>query len=317
MALYPAAALLIGIAYGLLAQRTHFCTMGALSDLFLFGSRRRLRGWVLAASTGLLLTQLLVAASAFAPGRAIYLAAPGPGLLTALLGGGLLGYGMVLAGGCPSRNLVRLGGGSMKAGLVLLTMIVVALVAARLLPLPVLLPLPPLPARLGLPLSFVAAAAGLAWSLADPQLRRDRTALGVSAGLGLLVAAAWLGGPPGLTAGLNFTVATLRPGGPIVVFACLLALGAVLGAHLGARRQRQLRLERPGGADLRRMLGGAVLMGLALPLLGGCTIGMGLAGLSVLAPPAILALIGMAAGARAGLFFLETGRLVRYPGRSS
>ncbi|SNB52183.1 hypothetical protein SAMN07250955_101201 [Arboricoccus pini] len=316
MPLYLLAAPAIGIAYGLLAQRVHFCTMGALSDLFLFGSRRRLRGWVLAAATGLLLTQLLVAAGALAPGQTTYLALPAPGLPTALLGGCLLGYGMVLAGGCPSRNLVRLGGGSLKAGLVLLIMIVVALITTKI-PLPMLLPLPALPADLGLPAGLILAIAGMSWSLGDRQLRSDRTALWVSFSLGLLVAAAWLGAPPGLEAGLNFAVATMAPSRPIAAFAFLLALGAVLGAHLGSRLQGRFRLEKLTGPDLRRMLGGAVLMGLALPLLGGCTIGMGLAGFSVLATPAILALLGMAAGARGGLFFLETGRLAPFPGRPS
>ena len=40
--------LLIGLAFGATLQRSHFCTMGCVSDAVLFGSLRRLRVWALA-----------------------------------------------------------------------------------------------------------------------------------------------------------------------------------------------------------------------------------------------------------------------------
>ena len=52
---------LLGLAAGWLIERTHFCTMGAISDAYLFASQRRLRAWLLAVATALLLTQLLTA----------------------------------------------------------------------------------------------------------------------------------------------------------------------------------------------------------------------------------------------------------------
>ena len=39
-----------------------------------------------------------------------------------ILGGLLFGIGMVFAGGCASRNLVRLGGGDLRAAVVLTVM---------------------------------------------------------------------------------------------------------------------------------------------------------------------------------------------------
>jgi uncharacterized membrane protein YedE/YeeE len=46
--------------------------------------------------------------------------------LSALVGGGLFGFGMVLASGCGSKTLVRIGGGSLKALIVFIVMAVAA-----------------------------------------------------------------------------------------------------------------------------------------------------------------------------------------------
>ena len=52
-------ALLIGIAFGALVQRSHFCTMGCISDAVLFGSYRRLRVWALAIAVAVVGSQAL------------------------------------------------------------------------------------------------------------------------------------------------------------------------------------------------------------------------------------------------------------------
>ena len=54
--------LLLGIAAGIVLQRSHFCTMGCVSDAVLFGSLRRLRVWALALAVALLGSQALDAA---------------------------------------------------------------------------------------------------------------------------------------------------------------------------------------------------------------------------------------------------------------
>jgi uncharacterized membrane protein YedE/YeeE len=116
--------LLIGFVFGAVVFRTNYCAMGSLSDIHNFGDWRRLRAWVLAAATALVGTQLLAGAGVVPIERSIYLA---PALhWVGNLGGGLVfGVGMVLAGGCPSRNLARAGGGDLRA---LLTLVVLGLV---------------------------------------------------------------------------------------------------------------------------------------------------------------------------------------------
>lgn len=298
-----AAAFLVGIAYGVLAQRSHFCTMGALTDFFLFGGTRRLRGWILAAATGVLLTQLAGLGLPLHAGQTIYGLPPGGDMLNAPLGGLLLGYGMVLAGGCPSRALVRAGTGSLTAALVLVLMTLLALLGSRL-HVPALVPLS-LPLATG-PVAVAASLAALAaitWALFDRGLRHDRKLLSASLGLGVLVPLGWLVLP---ATGLNFAAGAALP----AFVAAGLPLGVIAGAYIAGRHAGQVRRERPRRSELFRALAGGVLMGMAVVLLHGCTVGMGLAGLSVLAPTSLLTLLGMAAGSKAALDYLSTGRLM-------
>lgn len=128
--LVPLAALAIGIAFGAIAQATRFCTMGALSDLFSFGDATRLRMWLAAIAVALVSTQLAIVTGTFDLTAAVY---AGPRVLWAstLVGGSLFGFGMVLASGCASKCLIRTGGGSIKAMIVLSVMGIFALMTLR------------------------------------------------------------------------------------------------------------------------------------------------------------------------------------------
>jgi len=112
---------IIGIGLGAVVHRTNFCAMGAISDLVVFQNWNRLRAWFLAMAVAILGTQLLVWAEMIDLGESIYLGSR----LTwaaAILGGLLFGIGMVLAGGCGNRNLVRLGTGDLRSLVVVLVM---------------------------------------------------------------------------------------------------------------------------------------------------------------------------------------------------
>ena len=108
------AAFFLSFVFGAIVQRTHFCTMGALSDVFSMGDTIRLRQWALAAGVAILgfwtlaaMGQVDATKTLYSSNRWIW--------LSAIVGGTLFGFGMVLASGCGSKNLVRLGGGSLKA----------------------------------------------------------------------------------------------------------------------------------------------------------------------------------------------------------
>jgi hypothetical protein len=99
--------------------------MGAISDMVTFGDRRRFRAWMLAAATALIGTQWLAAAGIVPLDKSMYLA-PNLNWVGHILGGLIFGFGMVFAGGCPSRNLARLGGGDLRS---LMTLIVLGIVS--------------------------------------------------------------------------------------------------------------------------------------------------------------------------------------------
>ena len=84
-AIVPFGGLAIGMVFGVTVQRSHFCSMGCISDAVLFGSFRRLRIWALAIAVALLGSQALHAAGLVDLGGTGY-RQPGVFWLGALLG---------------------------------------------------------------------------------------------------------------------------------------------------------------------------------------------------------------------------------------
>ncbi len=126
-----AAAFAIAVVMGAVANKTNFCTMGAVSDWINIGDTGRMRAWVLAMAVALSGVIVLEAAGTvnlsgetFPPYRTATFA-----WLRYLVGGIMFGIGMTLASGCGNRTLVRAGNGNLKSATVLL----VAMVAAYLM----------------------------------------------------------------------------------------------------------------------------------------------------------------------------------------
>ena len=116
--------------FGFVANKTNFCTMGAVSDMLHMGSRGRLGAWFFAMGVAILGTQTLHGAGLVDLESAIYLT-PNFGWLGYIAGGIAFGVGMTLAAGCGQRNLVRFGGGSLKALVVLLVLGITAYTTVR------------------------------------------------------------------------------------------------------------------------------------------------------------------------------------------
>lgn len=102
-----------GVAFGVICQRSRFCFVAGFRDLFLMRQGRMLRGIIAGLAVGTL---------GFAMIMATVIPDPGNGLLPSdahilplgiatVLGGLLFGFGMVLAGGCVSGSLYRMGEG--------------------------------------------------------------------------------------------------------------------------------------------------------------------------------------------------------------
>ncbi len=121
----------IAVVMGAVANKTNFCTMGAVSDWVNMGDTGRMRAWVLAMAVALIgvialeaLGKINLSGETFPPYRSANFAWP-----RYLVGGLLFGLGMVLASGCGNKTLVRVGGGNLKS----LTVLIIAMVASYLM----------------------------------------------------------------------------------------------------------------------------------------------------------------------------------------
>lgn len=114
-------AFLVSMLFGAVVQRTGFCTMGAISDVATMGDWTRMRQWGLAAGVATIGFGVLAWAGVVDPQSTLY-ASDRWSWLSALVGGAIFGFGMVLASGCPSKALVRVGGGSLKALVVVIVL---------------------------------------------------------------------------------------------------------------------------------------------------------------------------------------------------
>ncbi|HYC35908.1 MAG TPA: YeeE/YedE family protein [Usitatibacter sp.] len=104
----------LGFVFGAVANRTNFCTMGAVSDVVNMGSWGRMRMWLLAIAVAIIGTQALQLSGQIDLAKSFYVR-PNMTWLSYVLGGFLFGVGMTLGSGCGSKTLVRLGGGSLKS----------------------------------------------------------------------------------------------------------------------------------------------------------------------------------------------------------
>lgn len=332
-----------GLAFGAIAQRTNFCTMGAISDILYMGNYVRLRMWLLAMAVAIAGSQALAGVGLVDLGGSIYLT-PSLGWLGAIAGGLLFGFGMTIAGGCGNRNLVRFGAGNLKSLVVLLVIglfaymtlrgLTGALRAAAIEPAALDLrrfgldtqAVSGMVAAAGLPsaVAGIAAVAGLlAYCFSSAEFRARPAAIAGGIGIGALVVAGWA--ITGIAGNDDFepvpvaSFTFIGPTGEALVYAMTWTgakinfgiasvLGVISGAFLAAKMSGEFRVEAfTDVADMKRNLAGAALMGIGGVTAMGCTIGQGLTGVSTLAAGSIIAVLAICAGGYVGLKYLEEG----------
>lgn len=117
--------LLLGLVLGAVGQASRFCVRGAIDDWVRLREPGRLVSWLLAIAVAAVAVQALIGLGLFDARRTV---AWGSNFmwLSALVGGAVFGFGMILAGGCPQRSLVKTGSGDLKA---LVTLVVTAIAA--------------------------------------------------------------------------------------------------------------------------------------------------------------------------------------------
>jgi uncharacterized protein len=207
----------LGLAFGAIAQRSNFCTMGAISDVVNMNHWGRVRMWLLAMAVAIAGAGALQYLGQVNLAHSIYRRGTSLPWLSLLLGGTVFGVGMTLAGGCANRNLLRLGGGSLRSLVVLVFMAISAYMtikglfghwrSAWLDPVSLQLEGTAMKdASLGQALAAASgldarsAALGVAMLLAlallafvfmDARFRRDALQVGSGVALGALIAAGW------------------------------------------------------------------------------------------------------------------------------
>lgn len=119
-----------GIIFGFVANKSNFCTMGAVSDVVNMGHWGRMRAWLLAIAVAMIGTNLLAYFGYIDLSKTIYTGNGFP-WLAYTVGGLCFGVGMTLASGCANRTLVRVGGGNLRSVVVFIYLGFAALVTLR------------------------------------------------------------------------------------------------------------------------------------------------------------------------------------------
>ncbi|WP_395688067.1 YeeE/YedE family protein [Caenimonas koreensis] len=303
-------AVVIGLVFGFMAQRSRFCLRSAVIEFARNQMGGKLTVWLFAFATAVGATQALAWAGLFDASNARQIAARGS-MSGAAIGGALFGIGMILARGCSSRLLVLAAQGNLRSllsGLIFAVTAQSALTGA-LSPLRAVISewwtidgggARDLIARTGIGHGGAFAFAALWMLAAIVWARRQRVppwGWAGAIGVGLSIAGAWwLTYAVSTVAFDTHPIQSLSFTGPSaevlnrvlfvtdkpVSFDLGLIPGVFLGSFLAAAMFGELKLEGfEGGPSMRRYIAGAMCMGFGGMLAGGCAVGAGLSGAAV------------------------------------
>jgi uncharacterized protein len=312
-----------GAVFGYAVQRGGFCLTRALSNAVLMRDGNVLRAYLLALLLAMIGVQVIETLGLVdIPLRPLR-------WLSNIVGGGLFGVGMILAGGCSGSTWYRVGEGAVGALVVLLGFAIGATTAGIGL-------LAPLRAQLQKPV--VTIGDGGAPTLANvvgisPWIAIVVLALGIGvwlvrgprepehgkwpwpvtgAAVGVVIALGWWTSafgdrPVGITFAANTGHLLTYPmvGYPNrVTWSMLMALGVPIGSFLAAWTADQFAWKLPAPSSLIKIFGGGLLMGAAALVAEGCNINQGLTNSATLALGSLLTFASMCGGACLTLWLL-------------
>lgn len=310
--------LLLGLVFGIAAQISRFCLRRGLVT---GPDRRPALGTWLTALAGAIAATTVVSALGWVDLSSHRLMTAELPVLAITLGGLAFGAGMVLTRGCVSRLTVLGASGNLRALTVLLVFAVVAHATLKGVLAPLRTGLGAVTADIGAGSLHDLPGGALTWgallvAVLIPvilSLRPRVLHAALAAVIGLTVTLGWIGTgwllldefDPLRIQSLAFTspyadtlfwtvASTSIPAG----FGVGLVGGTLAGAFLSAAARRELALASFSSApETLRYVAGGALMGFGGVLAGGCTVGAGLSGTSMLSFSAMLALAAIALGA--------------------
>lgn len=326
--------LLIGLVFGVVAQRSSFCTIAALSNWVLLRDYRQLHAYLAALGVALIGTGLLEWGGWVAIADSSYRGAQ-LDWVNLSLGGLVFGFGSMLAGGCATRTLIRTAEGNLGALVILLVLAMAAMATL----FGVLEPVrgwiaehsalylsdgrSALAGWLSVPPALFAVIGALLCATVVLRVGEWRDHAGiVTAGalVGLTITAGWW-----LTGYLAYDEFESAPPlsvsvvGPLArgttyvtlgriagsLFGLFLIAGIFAGALLSALVSGSFRLVPPDGSRLGVYLLGGFLMGVGAVMASGCNVGQGLTGLATLSLQSVVATTAIVLGMRIGLWWLQ------------
>lgn len=329
-----------GILLGLAARLGRFCTMGAIEDALYGDSTIRIRMWGLAIGTAVIGVNLLSIGGLYDPAESFYLSIRWMPMAS-ILGGLIFGYGMALAGNCGYGAIARLGGGDLRAFVIVLVMGVSAYVVLSgplaflrnwMFPQEAVTDdLPPglsygLGHVLGVSHATIGAVIGAficLLALSSRTLLAKPMSIFWGVVVGLAVVSGWAGSAHVFTNGFEAVPVVSHsfsaPVGESLLYAMTASArlpsfavgsvaGVLLGAFIGSMIKGHFRWEAcDDPRELRRQIFGAALMGAGAVLAMGCSVGQGITAFSTLSYSAPVTLAAIIAGAAFGLRQLIEG----------
>jgi len=315
--------LFIGLLFGIFAQQSQFCLRAACVEFWRKNIGSKFAIWLLAFSAALIMTQLSIENELIDTGNIRQLNSIGS-MSGAIIGGLLFGSGMILARGCASRLLVLSATGNMRALISGLVVTIVAQASLRGILSPAREELSSLwlleahergfshflPSYGGLILGVILLGFGLFYAV---KFSLSRKVAWMAFFTGCCVALGWV-----LTnwqAENSFEIVAVKSisftgpsadtlmgliNSPSIHFSFDIGLvpGVFIGSFAAAILTRQFHWQQfTHETKQARYLVGASMMGFGSMLAGGCAVGAGVTGGSILALTAWIALLCMWLGA--------------------
>lgn len=325
--------LLIGIIFGIAAQRSKFCLRASAVEFARGTIGPSTAVWLLTFATALFWTQFAIYFNYVDLNEARILAVPGS-ISGAVIGGLLFGIGMVMARGCSGRLLVLAATGNLRAVISGLVFALFAQMSLHGWLSPVrdylaglwitpdgrnvnLLEALGLPGGIGMLLGVTFAIYAIYIAYKN---RVGFMVLFFGAGVGFAVALGWFA--TFTLASVSFeptSIESLTFTGPsantllyfldntaIPSFAIGLVPGVFLGSFVTSQITRTYKCQGFEDAkSMRRYLSGAAMMGFGGMLAGGCAIGNGVTGTSVFSLTAWIALFFFWVGAKIAVVLMD------------
>ncbi len=332
-------ALVMGITFGVIAQKTQFCFNGAIKDYLLISSTKRGASVITAMITAIIATYILTLFYDIYLVETMWLREE-INYFTIILGGSLFGIGMMIADGCTSRHLVKFSQGDAHSVVTLLFIAIFAYASTKgvlsnliytLISNETLVNLSSTIANEQTNIYIVLSFLILLWLYLTKNFKRI-TSLKDGIFIGLLIAFGWyltgVYGAESLELDSRYvpltSVTFVGPTAKTLEFlthyktsSVNFGISIIFGVLIGAFSMSKINTRYSLGcaSDLKinklknSMVGGA-LMGVGGVMSLGCTVGQGLTGFSTLAFASIVAISSIfVSGTLTGLYLKKKNKL--------